>query len=133
MPTPSRILMVEDEPRWQTAIEGLLSTLPDTELVGHTDTFDDAMTLYDTLKPDIVLLDFQIRGEKSGVDVGNALIARGHAPDRLILVSAANPAEIPTHTFHYVPKGRIGDLLLPQIQAIQTVSQSGSLPSGSAR
>jgi DNA-binding NarL/FixJ family response regulator len=115
-----KLLLVEDEPIWQRAIAGLITAQPGWNLCAMVDTFDAAIAAYHTHQPDVVLLDWQIRGPQDGLAVGHALLALGHSADRLVLVSGSPPHLIPVHPFQAVPKHLIPLQLIETLQAIPT-------------
>ncbi|MBK8190792.1 MAG: response regulator transcription factor [Vampirovibrionales bacterium] len=102
-----KILLVEDEPLWQTGIAGLLALCDDCELAGVADNFDDALTLYDDIRPDVALLDWKLRGSRDGLQVADALLEKGHPERGIILISGSDPALMPQTPFRFVPKSRI--------------------------
>lgn len=108
----TRILLVEDDPAWQQGISDLLSSDARFELVGIADNYQDAMQLYRDKQPDAALLDWQIRGERDGMAVGQALLQAGLPSERMIVISGADPGSIPRHPFLYVPKSRVPEELL---------------------
>lgn len=118
MNPPVRILLIEDEPNWQLGIGELLSTDPRFELVGMADNYRDAIQAYQQKQPQAVLLDWQIRGEQDGLDIGHAFLQAGLPSERIVLISGANPSSIPKHPFLYVPKNRLYDELLPLLASV---------------
>jgi CheY-like chemotaxis protein len=70
-----RVLLVEDEYLSAMAIEALLLDLG-CELVGPATTLDDALSAVDKDAPDGVILDLNLRGQRSD-PVAEALAARG--------------------------------------------------------
>ena len=113
-----RILLVEDEIAWQQAIEALVGTVEHWGVVGFADNFPDAMVSFEESKPDVVLLDWQIKGYQDGLAVGEAMVEHGFPVERIILVSGAEQAMIPQHPYGYVPKHLIASRLIPTIQRV---------------
>src|SRR5262245_16859293 len=64
---PTRILVVEDETVVAMGLERDLSLLG-YEVVGIADNSPDAMRLTASLHPELVLMDIQLQGEKSGIE-----------------------------------------------------------------
>lgn len=120
MQTPVPILLVEDEPMWQQGIETLVSTDERFSLVGVTDHYEAAIESFQTLHPQIVLLDWKIHGQRDGLEVGDWLIKAGVPPEHIVLISGSNPSSIPQHPFLFVPKSRISSELLPLLESIAT-------------
>lgn len=115
-----KILLVEDEPLWQQGVKLLLKAQADLgfELVGIVDNYDDALSSFDAEKPDVVLLDWKLRGSRDGLEIAEALVAQGVPPDRLVLVSGSEKSMIPANPYHYVPKASIAESLIPTLKEI---------------
>jgi two-component system LytT family response regulator len=63
-----RILIVDDERLARRALRSTISEHGEAEVVGEAGTVDDAAALIDDIRPDVVLLDVQMRGE-TGFDL----------------------------------------------------------------
>lgn len=122
----TRIMLVEDDPAWQVGVDALLSSEADFDLVAVCDNYDEAMALYAASKPDIVLLDWQIKGDKDGIAVGKALLDKGLPASRMILVTGSDPALLPDHPFRLVPKARIASDLVYALQEVTLVKNSAA-------
>ena len=80
-----RILVVEDEPLTAFDNENMLGDAG-YEVVATLDSFEDAIELLDRDKVDLVLSDYRLQGERSGLDLARAaknravpiLFATGH-------------------------------------------------------
>ena len=80
-----RILVVEDEPLTAFDNETMLGDLG-YEVVATLASFEDAIALLDREKVDLVLSDYRLQGERSGIDLARAaknrkvpiLFATGH-------------------------------------------------------
>lgn len=131
---PLKVFMVEDLPRWQMALQALLETLPNIEVVACTDNFDDAIQAWESLpqskKPNLALLDFQIIGIQSGLDVAHALEQRNMSPEQIIMVSSSSPQVIGKHPYGYIPKQQAVDALPVAIEGIRQLLVSQALQSG---
>lgn len=115
---PLKILLVEDEPLWQEGIRALVSTVPQGGSVEVADNFETALSLFEEISPDVVLLDWKIKGDKDGLAVGEALEAKGFPPGRMILVSGSHPSLIPENPYHFVPKPMIASQLTDMIERV---------------
>lgn len=80
------ILIVENEPLYGDLLSEYLEVL-DYEPLGPAPTAAQALTLFDSLKPDLVLLDIGLRGDTDGIELATQLLARRPVP--LIFVTAA--------------------------------------------
>ncbi|MDQ6672803.1 MAG: response regulator transcription factor [Chloroflexota bacterium] len=52
-----RVLVADDHTLFRHGLRALLESVPDVELIGEAATGEEALTLADTLKPDVVLMD----------------------------------------------------------------------------
>ena len=73
------ILIVEDEFASYQELYDLLSS-EGYEVSDYTPSYDDAIQSIKKHKPDLVLLDIQLLGDKSGLDVGNELHTKYNIP-----------------------------------------------------
>jgi DNA-binding NarL/FixJ family response regulator len=122
MMAPSlKILLVEDEPLWQEGIKALLGIEPDWQVVSVCDNFDSALVSFEKDSPDLVLLDWKIKGDKDGLAVGTALTDKGFPAEKIILVTGSHPSVIPENDYHYVPKQSIGNELVNTIKNVTKV------------
>ena len=80
MPEPTgkrlRIAIIEDEALVALEMEDHL-TDAGHEIVGIADTLEDAVNLIEGTRPDLALVDIQLAGGSSGLDVARELNARG--------------------------------------------------------
>jgi len=111
-----RIFLLEDERLWQQGVAQLLSTIPNAELVGTADDAEDGWIQCQALKPDVVLLDWNVKGQYTGDWLGQKLLDAGYAPEQLAMVSGADPAMLPPISYRLIPKPQLGRLLVPYIE-----------------
>ena len=71
-----RILVVEDEPLTAFDNETKLADLG-YEVVATLDSFDDAIELLDREKVDLILSDYRLQGQRTGIDLARAAKNRG--------------------------------------------------------
>jgi DNA-binding NarL/FixJ family response regulator len=57
-----RVLIVDDHPLFRDGVSGLLSSVPDTMVVGTAATADEAVREATLTRPDVVLLDLNLPG-----------------------------------------------------------------------
>jgi len=62
MKNPIRILLVEDHILVRAGIKTLLDDLPHTEVVAEADNGREALTLLETIQPDVILMDIAMPG-----------------------------------------------------------------------
>jgi DNA-binding NarL/FixJ family response regulator len=59
---PTRVLIADDHTLFRDGLRALLSSVPDTEVVGEAATGDEAIEQAAELQPDVVLMDIQMPG-----------------------------------------------------------------------
>lgn len=110
-----KVLLVEDEPMWQEGIRALLEGSGHASLSEIADNYEAALSAFEADTPDLVLLDWNIKGSRDGLQVGHALVEQGFPAKRIILVSGTDPSAIPANPYHFVPKQQIASRLLDTI------------------
>ena len=102
---PLRIYIVEDEPLIVVTIETALEKYG-FEVAGDAESFEDAITDIKKNKPDLVLLDIQLEGEKDGIDL--ALEFERRNIPYLFLTSQTDPGTVErvkqTHPLGFIVK-----------------------------
>jgi len=75
----ARVLIVEDE---ALVAEDLKMAVTDLgyEVVGHADNAEEAVKKALTLKPDVILMDIVLKGEKNGIDASHEIKAQMNLP-----------------------------------------------------
>ncbi|MCB0207801.1 MAG: response regulator transcription factor [Anaerolineae bacterium] len=68
----TKILIVDDHGVLRAGLRALLSAEPDLEVLGEADSGDEALSMAQLLKPDVVLLDLSMPGS-SGIHVARQL------------------------------------------------------------
>lgn len=76
---PLKIIIVEDEPLIASDIEFTIKEAGHSVL-GVANSSIKALDMINTRKPDLVLLDISIKGEESGIDIGNQLKTKYSIP-----------------------------------------------------
>lgn len=67
-----KVLIVEDEPSIAESLQEILEIL-DHKVVGIAPSYSSAIELLDQSEVDVVLLDIQLKGEKTGLDVAQTI------------------------------------------------------------
>jgi len=116
-----RILLVDDNKTFLTAVRNFLVTLPQVEVVGQAHDGKTALALTKQLAPDLVLLDIVMPG-MGGLDVAAALQTRD-TPPRIIFLSMHDSQSYRTAArelgvYGYVGKGDFVVDLVPLIDSI---------------
>lgn len=78
-----RVLLVDDHPLFRDGLTGLLSTVPDVEVIGVAGDGESAVRLAHELAPDVVLMDLNLPGTP-GLEATRRIVAA--APDCGVLV-----------------------------------------------
>ena len=121
------ILIVDDHPIVRDGLEAILSTQPDFQISGAAASGEEALTLFEKQRPDVVLLDLEMPG-MDGVEVIRQL--RKKSPGVKIVVFTAFDTD--ERILSAVQAGAKGYLLkgVPRselFEAIRVVHQGGSL------
>jgi len=116
-----RILIVDDHYIVRMGLIALINTEPDLEIVGETDDGDQAIALFEKLKPDLVLMDLRMP-HRSGTEATR--IIRQMTPAARVLMLSAFDGDADIHTAlesgaqGYVLKSATGEDLIPAIRAV---------------
>ena len=101
-----RVLLVDDFPAVRTGLKQLMSGTDDIEVVGEAGTGEDAVSLADELKPDVVLMDLSLPGI-DGIEATRQIITSD--PGATVLVLTAHSDR--KRTLSAIGAGAIGYLL----------------------
>jgi len=116
-----RILVVDDHFIVRKGLVALISTEPDLQVIGETDDGDQAIALFEKLKPDLVLMDVRMP-RRSGTEATRHI--RQMAPSAQVLMLSAFDGDADIHTaleagaHGYVLKSATGEDLIPAIRAV---------------
>ena len=80
-----RVLVADDQTPFRKAARSVLDATPDFELVGEASSGEEAVSLVDRLRPDLVLMDIKMTGI-GGIEAAR-LITSTHPETRTILLS----------------------------------------------
>lgn len=88
-----RILVIDDHPVVREGISGMLAGQPDFDVVGMAADGETAVTLHESLEPDVTLMDLRMPG-LDGVGAIEAIRARQPAANILVLTTYDSDADI---------------------------------------
>lgn len=119
--SPIRVLVVDDHFVVRIGLVALVNTEPDLIVVGEADDGEQAITMYQKLQPDLVLMDLRMPG-KSGPEA-TTHIRRLSDKARVLILSAFDGDEeihgaLAAGAQGYVLKSATGDELIPAIRAV---------------
>jgi two-component system nitrate/nitrite response regulator NarL len=103
---PTRILLVDDQPLFRSAIASLLDGQDDLEVIGEADNGLDGVEKAAVLKPDLVLMDVEMP-VMDGVEATRLL--REQQPDVKVVVLTVSDSD--EHVFEAIRIGAHGYLL----------------------
>lgn len=87
---PMNVLIVEDDPNYADTLEMFVDELG-YNVVGIASQGKQAMTLFDEHNPDLVLMDINLEGELTGIDL--ARIFQGQRPVPIIFITSFDDRE----------------------------------------
>ncbi len=129
MPASDRItlMIVDDHPIVRDGLAAILGTQPDFQVVGEAASGEDALTLFPSVRPDVILLDL----EMPGID-GVAALRRLRELDPSVKVVVFTAFDTDERILGALQAGAKGYLLkgVPRAElfnAIRVVDQGGSL------
>ena len=116
-----RILIADDHVIVRKGIRALLKTEPGMEVVGEAGDGQEAVSLAQTLKPDLILMDL-VMPRMDGIEATRRITGQAQAPNILVLTSFAADDKV----FPAIKAGALGYLLKDSgpeelIQAIRQV------------
>ena len=118
-----RILIVEDEMFVAMDIEAAVIKAGHT-VVGFAGTADRAVALADEMRPDLVLMDIRLLGERDGVDAAIEIRQRFDIPS--LLISAYSDAETRARA---APARALGFIAKPFDHALLALALNGGMKS----
>jgi two-component system, NarL family, nitrate/nitrite response regulator NarL len=121
MPSPVRVLVVDDEPLFAEMVQALLQRESGIEVVGRAAHGQDAVRLAAQLDPDVVVMDISMP-VMNGIDATRAILQQNPRACVLILTGGSNIAEIDNArkagAAGYLTKDRIANDLVAEIRSV---------------
>lgn len=100
-----KIIIVDDDQLVSLSLKTILEAQPDIEVIALGQSGNDAITLYDTYNPDVLLMDIRMDG-LNGLDAGKTIIDK--YPDaKILLLTTFSDDEYIIKAIHMGAKGYI--------------------------
>lgn len=87
-----KILIVDDHPAMRFAVGALLGSSEDMELVGEADNAEEALRQAQENSPDLAIVDLQLKGEGSGIELCREMKSLPDPP-KVLVYTAHNTRE----------------------------------------
>ncbi len=114
------VVIIDDDTLVSLSLKTILETENQVTIVGIGESGEEALTLYDTLKPDILLMDIHMQG-LSGLDAGAKILDR-YPEAKILFLTTFSDDEYIVKALHIGAKGYIlkqnFESILPALQAV---------------
>ncbi len=116
-----RVLLVDDHTVVREGLKLLISTSPSLEVVGEAKDGDEAITMTDSLRPDVVLMDVAMPGMNG--EVATQKISRRHPEIKVLVLSSYSDEQMVQRLMEagaagYITKRTAATLLIAGIEKI---------------
>ncbi len=116
------MLLVDDHPIVRRGILSLLQTAPDIEVVAEAKSGQEALNLTSELAPDVLLLDMEMPGGMSGVDVAKQLKSI-RSPVRVLALSAYDDGQyvrnlLASGAAGYITKEEAPEIIIEAVRGV---------------
>ncbi|MBI5030954.1 MAG: response regulator transcription factor [Chloroflexi bacterium] len=130
-----KVFLVDDSPEIRERLSGMLYGLKGVEIVGQADRAATAISSIRAIKPDVVLLDIQLIGHETGIDVLEQIEREKPAPKVIMLTNYPYPQYrkrcLEAGADFFFDKSIEFDDLVPVIQKLAMTNESSNgRPSG---
>jgi pilus assembly protein CpaE len=118
---PIRLLVVDDSPDMVRNVEKLLHFEPDIQVVGSASNAEEAFAEVAELRPDVVLMDINLRGKYDGLQAAQLIIQRWQTC--VVMMSVQREIEYITHAMSIGTRGYLtapftGEQITDTIRAV---------------
>lgn len=105
-----KVFLVDDDPRWLTAMKIFLESFPDIIVVGTASTRNEAVSMTQALDIDIILMDIILTETRYDGIYAAAEICQ-HKDVKILMVTSLNEEDVILNSFiagavNYIPKSR---------------------------
>ena len=115
-----KIIVVDDDPFICTSLKTILQSDPEIEVAAIGTSGEEAIELYDEIRPDILLMDIQM-GKISGLEAGEAIIKK-HPEAKALLLTTFSDNEYIVKALQIGAKGYLikqnADAIIPALKAV---------------
>ncbi len=123
-----RVVIVDDQELIRTGFRLILVAEPDIEVVGEAATGEEAVTITDQLRPDVVLMDIRMP-DLDGIEATRRILAEGRQPSTKVLILTT--FDLDEYVYDALRAGASG-FLLKDVPAHQLVSAVRTVGEGDA-
>ena len=114
------VLIVDDQAPFRRAARAVVTATPGFEVVGEAESGEEAVELFDTLEPGLVLMDINLPGI-NGIEATRR-ITDAHPEATVLLLSTYQAADLPSDTdssgaVQYVHKEEFGPAVVRDVWA----------------
>lgn len=130
---PIRTLMVDDHATFVGELVSLLEETRETDVVGRAASGEDALEQTSALRPDLVLVDLGLPG-MSGLEATRLLKIDAGAGCPLVIAMSVHEhsiyqqAALDAGANGFIPKSKMGTMLLPMIRSLFPKVIQGAVP-----
>ena len=117
---PIRVLLVDDDPLVRSSLKIIIETDANLRVVGLGGSGDEAISLYDALSPDLLLMDIRM-SPRDGLDAGEVILA-SHPQARILYLTTFADDEYIIKALRIGARGYIlkqdFESIVPSLQAV---------------
>ncbi|WP_246070771.1 response regulator transcription factor [Paenibacillus kobensis] len=94
-----KLMIVEDDPHWLKLLTQMLNEEPDFLVAGSADHYEEAIRVYDQLRPDVVMVDVILGKDRSGGIKTAADLGARPSPPSIVMLTSLTDAQVVTQSF----------------------------------
>ena len=117
-----KIIIVDDDPFICTSLKTILQSDPEVEVVAVCSSGEEAVEQYESIKPDILLMDIQMGGI-SGLEAGDRIITK-HPNAKVLLLTTFSDNEYIVKALQIGAKGYLikqnAEAIVPALKAVMS-------------